>query len=85
MTLTGTVASLVKPLRWLSWVARAIATPPGLVLRFMIRPNGQSVVSYALAAVEGLLGSVVFYALLAWFGLWLYARWKGGKVSSEPA
>ncbi len=85
MTLAGTLASLVRPLRWLSWIARAIATPPGLVLRLVIRPNGQSVISYAVAAVEGLLGAVIFYTLLAWFALWLYARWSSAKVSSEAA
>jgi len=77
MVLAGTVSSMVKPLHWLGWISRAIATPPGLILRYVIRPNSHSVVSFAIAAFAGIFGSLIIYGLLAWGALWLAARGSG--------
>lgn len=77
MVIAGTVASIVKQLRWLSWISRVIATPPGWILRLVIRPTANSVVSYAIAAFAGILGSLVFYTLIAWGALWLAERLRG--------
>lgn len=85
MALTGTISNMARSLNWLGWIARGIATPPGLVLRLVIRPTGQSVVSFAVAAVEGLIGSFVFYTLVAWGALWLYARLRNPKAPQEDA
>jgi hypothetical protein len=85
MALTGTISNLARSLHWLAWISNAIATPPGLVLRFVIRPTAHSVASFALAAVEGLAGSVIFYTLVAWCALWLYARWRNAKTPADAA
>jgi hypothetical protein len=85
MVLAGTISSMVKPLHWLWWVARAIATPPGLILRFVIRPNGSSVVSFAVAAFAGVFGSLVIYGLLAYAALWLFDRRQSAKTTSNAA
>jgi hypothetical protein len=85
MALTGTISNLAHPLNWMGWIAKAIATPPGLVLRFLIRPTGHSVVSFALAVFEGLVGSFVFYTLVAWGALWLYARRRSPKTPQQDA
>jgi hypothetical protein len=85
MALTGTAASLIRPLRWLGWVARIIAAPPGFLLRLVIRPAGNSVASYAIAATAGLIGSLIFYALIAWGVLWLIARLQSARApESRP-
>jgi hypothetical protein len=85
MALTGTLSNLAQSLNWLGWIARGIATPPGLMLRFVIHPTGHSVVSFALAAFEGLAGSFVFYTLVAWGALWLYARQRSPKAPQQDA
>jgi hypothetical protein len=85
MALTGTIANLAHSLNWMGWIARVIATPPGLVLRFVVHPIGLSVASFAVAAFEGLMGSVVFYTLVAWGALWLYARLRSPKTPQQDA
>ena len=85
MALTGAISNLARPLNWMGWIARGIATPPGLVLRFVVRPTGNSVVSFAVAAFEGLIGSFVFYTLVAWGALWLYARRRSAKTQQQDA
>jgi hypothetical protein len=85
MALTGTVSNLARPLHWLAWIANAIATPPGLLLRFVIHPTGHSVAAFALAAFEGLMGSLIFYTLVAWGALWLYAKRRTANLPVDPA
>jgi len=85
MAVAGAVASFVRPLRWMGWVARAIATPPGLLLRFVIRPQGNSIASYAIAATEGLVGAIVFYIPVAWGVLRLIAKIQNAKAPQPPA
>lgn len=85
MVLTGTMANLVRSWHWLSWIARGIATPPGLFLRYFLRPNAQSVASYAVTAVIGICCSVIFYTLVAWGVFWLLARRRPAKTPDHAA
>jgi hypothetical protein len=83
MALTGTLSNLARSLHWMGWISNAIAVPPGLILRFVIRPTGHSVASFAIAAFEGLVGSVIFYTLAAWGAFWLYARLRNSKTAQQ--
>jgi hypothetical protein len=83
MALTGTISNLARSLNWLGWIARGIATPPGLVMRFVFHPTGHSVASFAVAVLEGLVGSFVFYTLVAWGALRLFARQRGSKAPQQ--
>jgi hypothetical protein len=74
MALCGTVANLVRPLSWLSFISRAIATPPSLILRHLVSLRGGSLAGVIAIEIEGVLFSLVFYALLAGLVLWLVSR-----------
>ena len=73
MILSGTLADLVKPLALLGKLSSVIAALPGFVLRLVIQPKLHSVSGIIMAMVEGLLGSIVFYTVVAWIVLRLGA------------
>ena len=74
MALCGTLANLVQPLHWLSFISSAIAFPPSLILRHLASLNGNSLARVIAIEIEGIVFSLVFYGALAAVVLWLMSR-----------
>jgi hypothetical protein len=74
MALCGTIANLVKPLSWLSYVARAIAFPPSLIARHLVSLNGGSLMGVVAIELEGVAITLIFYGLVAGLLLWFLSR-----------
>jgi hypothetical protein len=74
MALCGTIANLVKPLSWLSYVARAIAFPPSLIVRHLISLKGGSLMGVVAIELEGVAITLIFYSLVVGVVLWFLSR-----------
>ena len=81
----GTLGDLSTHMSVLAKVARALATPPGFLFGWLIQPKVQSISAIIIASVEGLIGSIAFYTLVAWVILWLLARRHSSKSGDGQA
>jgi hypothetical protein len=79
MVLLGVVGNAVRPLSILAKISGAIAAPTGFLLGWLIHPRTQSLPAIAFAAVEGLIGSIALYTLVAWVVLRFLARRKSSN------
>jgi hypothetical protein len=82
MILLGVVGNAVKPLSILARISGAIAAPTGLLLGWLIHPRTHSLATIAFAAVEGLIGSIAIYTLIAWVILRWIAHRRRSKSSA---
>jgi hypothetical protein len=85
MIVMGTVGNAVKPLSVLARISDGIAAPTGFLLGWLIRPRVQSLPAIVMAGIEGLIGSVVLYTLVAWIVLLFVVRRGSSKSSGDPA
>lgn len=85
MILLGVIGNAVKPLSILARISGAIAAPTGFLLGWLIHPRGQSLPGIVFAAVEGLIGSIALYTLVAWIVLRFLARRKSSNGSVKQA
>ena len=82
MIVLGTIGGLVKPLSGLAKFSDWLAAPPGFLIGWLIRPKAGSPAAFAIAGIEGLLVSIVFYTILAWIVLWFLTYRRRSK--SDP-
>ena len=84
MILLGMVATCVKPLSGLAKVSQVIAIPPSFLLRLVIHPSAHaSAMTVVLAMLEGLIGSMIFYTVVAWIVLQLIALRQAKGAASR--
>jgi hypothetical protein len=81
LMLTALLGKAFKPLSFLTWVADAIAWPPGLITNLVVHTNANSVASFAISAAVGLMITIVFYTVVAWIFLrfWPVLRSRSNK------
>jgi hypothetical protein len=84
MIVLGLVGNNLKPLSSLGKIADVMARPTGFLIGWAIRPHTNSLVTIMIASFEGLIGSIVFYTVVAWVVLQLLVIWRPSK-SREAA
>jgi len=85
MILFGTLADFNTHLSGLAWISRLLGTPPGLLLGWLIHPRSHSIAAVIMASVEGLIGSIAFYTLVAWIILRILAFGRSSKSEDGQA
>ena len=83
MVVSGTIADLLKPLSGLAVVSSIIATPPGILLRWIMPLNSHSVGTVVTGAIVALAFSFVFYTLIAGMILWLWAYRRSSQSANK--
>jgi hypothetical protein len=66
-----------------SYVSTAIAAPTALLVGRILKPKGQSFGEIALAGVEALAFSIVFYTLAVWIVLRLWPHLRPAKPNDD--
>jgi hypothetical protein len=85
MILSGVIGNAVKPLSILAKISNGMAAPTGFLLGWLIHPRTHSLPAIAIAAVEGLIGSIALYTLVAWVVLRLVAHRRRSTSSATRA
>jgi hypothetical protein len=79
MAITGALSNSIRSLHFLRVISKAIAAPPSWAISWVIRPKQFTMAEFALAAIEGLVFSVVFYLAVGWVVLWGIVRLREAK------
>jgi uncharacterized membrane protein len=85
MILLGVVGNAVKSLSILAKISNGMAAPTGFLLGWLIHPRTHSLAAIAFAAVEGMIGSIALYTLVAWVILRWVAYRRQSKSSAAQA